>query len=100
MNAIAEKTVIFVSYFVDVSCLHERKQFLLFTYRLRERFSKYVFFAAFFVLTCLSLFTSLSFNSITAAAWGYSFGLGWAAFPVTLIAGLTMTALELHTSTT
>ncbi|CAK8686457.1 unnamed protein product [Clavelina lepadiformis] len=47
--------------------------------------------AAFFGLTCVGLFTSLSSGS----SYGYSFGLKWAAFPFSLLAGVLMTIVEL-----
>nr|CAB3242508.1 epithelial membrane protein 2 [Phallusia mammillata] len=49
---------------------------------------------AFFGLTCVGLFTSLSYSSGTIA-WGYSFGLGWASFPFALVAGGIMAYMEL-----
>ncbi|XP_002132146.2 epithelial membrane protein 2 [Ciona intestinalis] len=53
--------------------------------------------AAFFGLTSVALFTSIvnTKNSDTNRAWGYSFILGWFAFPLTLFPGVVMTYVEL-----
>uniref|UniRef100_H2ZND1 Uncharacterized protein n=1 Tax=Ciona savignyi TaxID=51511 RepID=H2ZND1_CIOSA len=53
--------------------------------------------AALFGLTCIGLFTSIvnSKNSDMGRAWGYSFILGWVAFPLMLFSGVIMTYAEL-----
>lgn len=47
---------------------------------------------AFFALIACSLFTSIS--QTATEEFGYSFGLGWAAFPCALLAGSIMTYVE------
>ena len=55
----------------------------------------FLFVAAFFALIAYSLFTSIATTAAVAGdEYGYSFGVGWASFPCTLLAGAVMAYVE------